>query len=225
MYYTVQMYLSYLQLLENAYLLISALLAISCVSQKRWWRKKFGMKPPEAKLPQKPTTTKDMPGQVPELLTKEDKEAIDTFLCFFNQPFYLFMISMPAVISLILCPFALYLYEPLVELFWPKKHFPVIPKINDVIACFLTPAGLVYAIAFGFAFQEAQTKQQLMTQSVCQQVSLLVQIVMLTFVVEDLSIGEKQDIFRNLKKEVIDWMRSLIGLVNQDTTDSLHGTI
>ena len=169
-----------------------------------------------------PTSAEKM---IPDLLSEADKEAIDTFLCYFNQPYYLFMISMPAVISIIICPFALYLYEPLVTLFWPKSHFDVPPKINDVIACFLTPAGLVYAIAFGFAFQEAQTKQQLMTQSVCRQVSLLVQIVMLTFVVEELTYQEKQEIFGNLKKEVVDWMKSLIGLMQQDTTDCLHGIV
>jgi hypothetical protein len=51
------------------------------------------------------------------------------------------------------------MYTPFTTFIWPKETFPIAPDINDAIACFLAPAGLVYATSFGFAFQQALSKQ------------------------------------------------------------------
>ena len=97
-------------------------------------------------------------------------------------------------------------------------------QISDVIACFLMPAGLVYAIAFGFGFNEAQIKQQMMIAGVATRVALLSRIISLTFVVEELGVKQKQDVYKMLKNEMIDWLKSLMGRKKKDTDDCLHGT-
>ncbi|KAL8587495.1 hypothetical protein ACOMHN_000901 [Nucella lapillus] len=63
-------------------------------------------------------------------------------------------ILLPVVFILGFCPLTLLLHKPLVMCLWPPDVFPSPPNINDAIACFLVPAGMVYAISFGFAFQQ-----------------------------------------------------------------------
>ena len=147
-------------------LCVSVIIIISCCTQKRWWKKRLCIKQEKpADFENIGTSTRDT-----DFLTAYDRAVIDNYLCFRNQPYFLFIISLPAIVSLILCPFALYLYEPFVELFWPSYLFAIIPRINDVIACFLMPAGLVYAIAFGFGFQEASLKRSIMKVNMNKQV-------------------------------------------------------
>ena len=47
----------------------------------------------------------------------------------------------------------LFVAPHLMQALWPKDVFEMRPNINDAISCFLGPASLVYAIAFGFAMQ------------------------------------------------------------------------
>ncbi|KAK7492565.1 hypothetical protein BaRGS_00016231 [Batillaria attramentaria] len=66
----------------------------------------------------------------------------------------LFCILLPVIFSLGFCPLTLFLHGSIVGLFWPHSMFASPPNINDAISCFLVPAGMVYAISFGFAFQQ-----------------------------------------------------------------------
>ncbi|KAK7115782.1 hypothetical protein V1264_001597 [Littorina saxatilis] len=63
-------------------------------------------------------------------------------------------ILMPVTLSLGFCPLIVLLRESMVEFLWPPSLYPTPPNINDAISCFLVPAGMVYAISFGFAFQQ-----------------------------------------------------------------------
>ena len=63
-------------------------------------------------------------------------------------------IMMPVILSLGFCPLTLLLHSWIVDCLWPPSLFSSAPNINDAIACFLVPAGMVYAISFGFAFQQ-----------------------------------------------------------------------
>ena len=162
------------------FILFSGLLILSCTSQRRWWKQLCRKIKPKGKV-----CTSNVSLAISEstprawslkadtsfssqassdkcnpFFTSEELGIINDFKCFSNTPLALFKLAIPALLTLALCPATLYLYQPLVQMLWPLEEFPQPPKINDVIACFLTPAGLVYAIAFGFAFQEALSRQQ-----------------------------------------------------------------
>ena len=115
-----------------------------------------------------------------EFLTAFDQEVLASMGRFTNRPGELFRIASPALLSLALCPATLYLYIPLVGIFWPTETYATPPNINEAIACFLAPAGLVYATSFGFAFQQALYKQREILQKVSHELGLLDQIATLT---------------------------------------------
>ena len=89
----------------------------------------------------------------PEFLSPSDLRVIGRFLRYPNSPMPLFRICLPSLFSLVFCPVTLFTAPMMVEGFWPPHLFPERPNVNDAIACFLMPAGLVYAIAFGFSMQ------------------------------------------------------------------------
>ena len=106
-----------------------------------------------------------------DFFKNEDQQTIRDFNRLPNKPMALFIMAFPSLISLALCPVTLILASPLMNLFWPREVFQTSPKVNDVISCYLTPAGLIYAIAFGFAFQEAMEKQTKMKGCLFMQVT------------------------------------------------------
>jgi hypothetical protein len=87
-------------------------------------------------------------------LDQFDLEVMHTLRTFFNTVPELAWIMLPASMSLGFCPLTLFLHSPLVEFFWPVEKFSKPPNINEPITCFLAPAGMVYAVSFGFAFQQ-----------------------------------------------------------------------
>lgn len=105
-----------------------------------------------------------------------DREVMKSLDTSHNRPLDLFLIALPAILSLALCPLTLYLYEPLVAFLWPPEEFASAPDINDAVACFLAPAGLVYATSFGFAFQQALSKQHHILEKVTSEISMVDQI-------------------------------------------------
>ncbi|XP_074651707.1 uncharacterized protein LOC141906358 [Tubulanus polymorphus] len=137
------------------------------------------------------------------VLSHFDLEVIESLQTFYNGPSELLRIALPALISLALCPITLYLYPPLVRIFWPPSKFPQVPNINDAIGCFLAPAGLVYATSFGFAFQSALSKQHEIYTRITSELSLIDQIVTLT---TKLAVPSKEvglDILKAVKAEAI----------------------
>ena len=142
--------------------------------------------------------------------TEQDQLAIANFESFQNRPRELLLLSLPCIICLTFCPATILLYQPIVDLYWPKDQFAEPPKVNDVIASFLTPAGLVYAIAFGFAFQEALGKQAYVTTEVSTHLTLLEHLTMLTVRIKAFSIEQKKEVLTMLKTSTLDWMHSIV---------------
>ena len=136
-----------------------------------------------------------------DFLTPFDKEILDSMGSFNNRPLELLRIAGPALLSLALCPATLYLYQPFTKLFWPNRA--AAPDINEAIACFLAPAGLVYATSFGFAFQQALSKQREVLQKVSYELGLIDQIVTLTSKISLPSLKHRMDIYRAIKAEAI----------------------
>ena len=144
---------------------------------------------------------KDTEFEEDSFLTPFDTEVLDSMGSFNNRPLELLRISTPALLSLALCPATLYLYRPFATLFWP--NFAVPPDINEAIACFLAPAGLVYATSFGFAFQQALSKQREVLQKVSHELGLIDQVVTLTSKISLPSLKHRMDIYRAIKAEAI----------------------
>ena len=109
-------------------------------------------------------------------LTPFDIEVLESLETSHNSVAELFRISLPAFLSLALCPVTLFMYEPLTTFFWPKDKFSSPPDISDAISCFLAPAGLVYATSFGFAFQSALNKQHEILTKMTNEISMIDQI-------------------------------------------------
>ena len=136
-------------------------------------------------------------------LSAFDKEVLTSMSKFNSRPAEMFRIAGPALISLALCPATLYLYLPLVNLFWPPDKYIVPPNINEAIACFLAPAGLVYATSFGFAFQQALSKQQEVMQKITYELGLLDQIATLASKLSLPSLKHRMNIYRAVKAEAV----------------------
>ena len=49
------------------------------------------------------------------------------------------------------------LYSPMASCLWPGQARP---DINTAVTCFLAPAGLIYALSFGFTFQQVLDKHR-----------------------------------------------------------------
>lgn len=137
-------------------------------------------------------------------MTAFDLEVLQAVGAKSNSYKELLKIATPALLSLALCPATLYLYQPLVAMFWPRdKGFTAQPDINEAIACFLAPAGLVYATSFGFAFQQALTKQGELLNKITHAIGLLDQILSLTIYLSISSGGERAKIYQAIKSEAI----------------------
>ncbi|XP_061195900.1 uncharacterized protein LOC133204162 [Saccostrea echinata] len=132
-----------------------------------------------------------------------DKEVIESLSTSHNRPLDLFIIALPAILSLALCPITLYLYYPLVNFLWPPEEFATAPDINDAVACFLAPAGLVYATSFGFAFQQALSKQHHILEKVTSEISMVDQIATFSTKMTLSRPSVRRHIYRAVKAEAI----------------------
>lgn len=145
----------------------------------------------------------DLSKEEPPFLSPFDNEVIEAFQTHRNRPLDLLKIAFPALLSLALCPFTLYLYSPLTTFIWPKAEFPNAPDINDAIACFLAPAGLVYATSFGFAFQQALSKQTHIMDKVTKEISMIDQIATFCTRINLPKPSMRRSVYRCVKSEII----------------------
>lgn len=143
-------------------------------------------------------------------LSQFDNEVIACFQMHRNRPLDLLKISFPALLSLALCPVTLYMYTPFTTFIWPKETFPIAPDINDAIACFLAPAGLVYATSFGFAFQQALSKQTHIIEKVTKEISMIDQIATFCTRISLPSQRLRRKVYRYIKAEVIFMMLQIL---------------
>ena len=80
-----------------------------------------------------------------------------------------------------LCPFVLLTYAPLADYFW-DSHPP--DDINDALAIFLTPSGLVYALLFASAYDAAKGKWNETAQLLRQEMSHMQHILIICVIFE-----------------------------------------
>ena len=153
-------------------------------------------------------------------LSADDIAIVEDLKCFQNTPWQLFKVSLPCTITLAFCPFTLFLADPVINYFWPSEIFPTRPRVNDVISCFLTPAGLVYAIAFGFAFQEALGKQTFVTDKIARHLTLMEHLMVLCTRTNVLSVQQQRDVLRILKEDTVRWMYTVVYKTSKRTKRS-----
>ena len=90
-------------------------------------------------------------------MNAEDRQTIFELKMFQNNPWALIKLSLPALVSIGACPITILAQPVMLEFFYPPFTGGRI-NTNDSLAVFLLPAGLVYAMAFGFALQDALAK-------------------------------------------------------------------
>ncbi|KAJ8313246.1 hypothetical protein KUTeg_009203, partial [Tegillarca granosa] len=122
---------------------------------------------------------------------------------FYNNFGDVMTICFPALVTLLLGPILMAFYYSIRECFWPLDKYPKLPNINQCVSCFLTPAGLVYAISFGFAFQQALTKQNDILMKMTDEISKLDQAATLATKVKLESNIARMNILRAIKSEAI----------------------
>ncbi|XP_033120186.1 uncharacterized protein LOC117119461 [Anneissia japonica] len=142
-------------------------------------------------------------------LSASDYDAMDGLRRHYNQPLALVLIALPAIMSLAFCPLILFIRSPLIAMFWGDSNS--MPNINDAIACFLAPAGLVYAVSFGFTFQSVLEKQKVILDAVSLEIGFLDQILSLTAQLPNATLQEKKKVCLCVKDETISIMEQIQG--------------
>ncbi|XP_046552024.1 uncharacterized protein LOC124261720 [Haliotis rubra] len=145
------------------------------------------------------------------LLSMEDKKVLQTLTGQTNTFKELVKIVTPATMSLAFCPLTLFTHSLILEGFWPKDAFPKAPNINDGIACFLVPAGMVYAISFGFAFQAVFTRHQDTDRCISEEVNTMNRIISLVSRMQFPSPKTQLGILRVIKGELIAMVQDVLG--------------
>ena len=114
----------------------------------------------------------------PVLLTDFDHEVMANMGVWYNKPLALLKIYLPAISCLLLCCALYYLNQfYIIKCMWP--HLAARPNINSAVTCFLVPAGLVYALSFGFMFQQCMEKQRIILLKVTREMALIDHIITL----------------------------------------------
>jgi hypothetical protein len=91
-------------------------------------------------------------------------------------------------------------YTPISNFLWPNRAQPT---INDAIACFLAPAGMVYAVSFGFAFQQVLQKQIDITTRLNNDFSEMELLINLTKKLACLKSTTRMKMYLALKEEIL----------------------
>lgn len=144
-----------------------------------------------------------------DFLNAFDDEVMASFKQFKHSTSEFVKISLPALTTMILGPLLILMYHSTTEFFWSVEHFPKLPNNNQCVSCFLTPAGLVYALSFGFAFQQALTKQGEVLDKMTTEISYIDQIATLTCKMRFHNNKTRLHIFKALKSEAI-FMMTLV---------------
>ncbi|XP_076443987.1 uncharacterized protein LOC143282272 [Babylonia areolata] len=135
----------------------------------------------------------------------------------------LFYILMPVIFTLGFCPVTLLLHKPVVTYLWPTDSFSSPPNINDAIACFLVPAGMVYAISFGFAFQQVAGGYKDCELGVTQQAEQLTKLLVLVKNLKAVCPATRLAMVRVIKDMTLTSLSRLLGQTDSPLGDISQG--
>ncbi|XP_033749977.1 uncharacterized protein LOC117334451 [Pecten maximus] len=142
------------------------------------------------------------PVNLPVFIADRDEYAIDKLRYFQNNGLSLLYMVMPPALTLLFCPMTLFMYSPITNYFWPKPYFESPPNVNDSLGCFLVPSGMVYAIMFGFAFQEVFEKHTNIDDKLKGQTLSMRKLVLLIESMETISPRTFLHVLHTLKDEI-----------------------
>ena len=210
--------------------MVSALQLVSFFKQKLWWKTQCTCPTSHTKDTEAPSTDMMCP-EIPagsnkagSFLNSQDLCVLHRFSMFSNRPFPMLMLTLPAVVAITLCPLTLACFIPLVTSLWPPDQHPVIPNVNKAIACFLMPSGLIYAISFGFAYQEAVRAHHATMDGISKVAMLTNQLASLAVTLQDLSSSTKARILGRLKQVVLVLMLPYADRVGKTCVAAHHRT-
>ena len=135
--------------------------------------------------------------------THYDKEVLKSLQTYSNKPVEMVKICIPAIVTIVCGPFTILFYHSTTEFFWPAEQYPTLPNNNQCVACFLTPAGLVYAISFGFAFSSALQKQGEILSKISSEISFIDQTATLASKLKLSCSGIRMEMYRAIKAEAM----------------------
>ena len=145
-------------------------------------------------------------------LSEQDMAVLNRMSEFQNNPISLLCVGLPAYTTLAMCPIVIYVYITWGHFFWPSQTGHRMPDINEAIANFLVPAGLVYAIAFGFAYQDVLSKNSDVEKRFDDQRSLLYQTWELIKCSSSIPKRDKHLLAAAIKSSVVTWMANLLSM-------------
>lgn len=139
---------------------------------------------------------------------KEEDLIIQNFRVYQNKLTELIHIIIPPVLSMIFCPFTLFIYSYLTDYLWPT--YDTSPNVNDAIGCFLVPAGMVYAITFATAAEQVMANQVALSTQLKNEFSVSRQIMLMANQISCLPINQKYSIYSILQSNCLNRMQHVI---------------
>ena len=156
-----------------------------------------------------------------EFLNPYDLDVLRHLYSFHNSALELALISLPSILSLCLCPLTLQSRDEISEFFWPNTTQPA---VNEAVACFLAPSGMVYAVSFGFAFQQVLDKLNGIKANLNQELNEIEELIILIQRMKSLPASRRLNILLMIKKEIICIIKYLTKMKGyQDLRDAHQG--
>ncbi len=106
-----------------------------------------------------------------------DLEVLDELKIYSNKPKELIKICIPAFACLLMTSCFMFAHDAMFSCIWPHRERP---DINTGVTCFLAPAGFIYALSFGFTFQQTMEKNRAIMTKVTNELSLMDQLITMT---------------------------------------------
>jgi hypothetical protein len=99
------------------------------------------------------------------------------------------------------------------------------PNINDAIGCYLGPAGMVYAIFFGFTYQSVTERSSKLDEYVNQETSAAKMVMRMALATPDTVIPGrvKLEIAKHCREAMVSILDDLFGDPNRSHEDLLPG--
>ena len=117
-----------------------------------------------------------------------------------NKLSTLLKLCIPSLISLTLASSFMFSQDLVFNCMWPLKNRP---DINTAVTCFLAPAGLVYALSFGFTFQQVLEKHRHILKKITTEMSMMDQMVTMTSKMNLPSKKHAMAMFKCIKSETV----------------------
>ena len=197
---------------------VSASIIWSMIKQPKYWWQDFRktrsfIEAKKAKAKAKNPKLHENASEPTPLFSLDQLRIIDKFRQFQNNPWSLLKVCIPCLLSVGLCPIAIFLVPTMWDYFFPFDDTRK-ANINGTLSPFLLPSSLVYSLAWGFALQDALRKFDTTDENSKHHYALLKQIRELVVHCGALKAEEKRSMLNRLGLCITQWMRRQMGEMN-----------